>query len=212
MKKLATILALTAVVANLGVAVVFAQENVAGSQLIGCADAATGQALAVSWTDGPGAPVSFEGKYTNWFDDANTDAAIVLDTFIYVDTTDDRGWDPAGVTCGTGGRVDISSLGLDHPTVTQNLAIGLGTVTEGGDFTWQGASHDPADVAEVVGVVHAAAQDLTTALQMVTFTKAWSGTVRMTFDGSQLHVNTPTTPIAAGTYTGNVTFTLVPGV
>ena len=152
MKKLISILALTAVVANLGLATVFAATNSpAGTQEITCNNNSTGsQSLTVTTQDATlGQTASSEGsvafltKNVDWYNTLNTNAPLTVLTatanaqFINIAVEDNRGYDPSddidnvalGGKCGFGADYTITSNSLTHsvdPTKHLYLEVAAG--------------------------------------------------------------------------------------
>lgn len=199
MKKLATILALTAVVANLGIASVLAQST-SGTQDIGCNTAGASSIVTT-------AAVSFDSRTTDFENDTAASLDAQLDGGLQVEVTDTRGYDPAATTCGAAYGVQIqSAAGLSN--TIDSLALQLGTALVNGDLSCTSASCSPSsvnDVATADGTTGAIA----TAQPIISFSEAFSGTIRGQLITTDLQVTPPTTQITSGTYTGTILFTLV---
>jgi hypothetical protein len=206
MKKLATILALTGVVANLGVAsLAFAQTS--GSQTIGCNAAGT---TSISATNS----VTFESRTTNFY--AETDAPLNVGSDLTVDVTDTRGYDPAaGTDCEPPAAPDgvedssvlqIQSAGLVNGATT--LSLELGTALTGADLSCT-TTCAPSTLSDVAAAAGTADTGITSAQNLVTFDETFSGTIRTTMSTTDLEVVAPAGPVATGTYAGTITFSLV---
>lgn len=206
MKKLATILALTGVVANLGVAsLVFAQTS--GSQTIGC-NAAGSTSIAATNS------VTFDSRTTNFY--LETDAPLGIDFPLMVDVTDTRGYDPAvDADCEPPAAPDtvedpftlqIQSAGLTSGSTT--LSLELGTALTGADLSCL-TTCAPSTLGDVATTAGTADTGISTAQDLVTFDETFSGTIRTEMQTTDLEVVAPAGPIATGTYTGTITFSLV---
>lgn len=202
MKKLATILALTAVVANLGIASVLAQST-SGTQDIGCNTAGASSIVTT-------AAVAFDSRTTDFEHETAASLDSLLDGGLQIDVTDTRGYDPGvGVDeiCGDAYEVQIqSAAGLSN--TIDSLALQLGTALVNGDLSCTSGSCSPTsvnDVATADGTTGAIA----TAQPIISFSEAFSGTIRGALIESDLQVTPPSTQITSGTYTGTILFTLV---
>lgn len=210
MKKLATVLALTGVVANLGLATVFAQTS-EGSQTIGCNAGTVSISLP---TTGTGDSVSFEGRSTAFYADA-TNAPLDVGQSLPIQVTDDRGYDPGVNDCrsSTAPTADhaftlqIQSPGLTGPSSTV-LDLQLGTALVAGDLS-ETPGTSPSTVGDVATVTGLADTSISTASNIVTFDETFSGDIGVTLTGDQLEVVKPSGVIPAGVYTGTITLSLL---
>lgn len=222
MKKLATVLALTAIVANMGLATVFAQQTQApeGSQTIGCNGSGT-------ITIGSLASQTFTSKTTAFTGDTNAD--ITGENF-HPAVTDTRGYDPtANQDCSTLGdghafTLDIQSDGLikdggtavntvcrdnqggqllctvvaeslDSPT----LHLTLGTAASNSNLSAD-ANFVPSTFSTVANA-HASTGDITTGKVLVDFDESFSGTLTTLLMNSDLQVAHDTITYGAGSST-----------
>lgn len=182
MKKLATILALTAVVANLGLATVFAANN--ASQVIGCTAGAVTLDAPLS--------VSFFARNTNFVD--QTDSNVDGSTPQYVTVTDLRGYDPgAGAleTCGAGKVVTINSGATDltkvlaDPNMAFKIPLYTGTMSNTDNLTEDDITYPTSSpvtlVGDVVNVTTASNQIAlaNSGLQIFSATEAFYGVAKL---------------------------------
>ncbi len=196
MKKLASILAITAVVANLGIAAVYAVDadpmTTEGTQTIGCATEAE---PTLSATDA----ATFQQRYTNFYN--STDSQLTSN--LVVSFQDTRGYDPDGVgRCGNGYIVTIASPGLTLGTGTDPLDMVYDHTVDVGDC----ARCDGGDVITEM----TDSGSISTAKNLFETTEAFLGTYTLTLpmETTALVVDSASVagPIAQGAYTGVITF------
>lgn len=200
-RKLVSILAITGVVANLGLATVFAQTT--GSEVVGCN---TAGAISIGSAS---AAVTFEARTTDF---SGGDAGIT-GTPLDVVVTDSRGYNPSSTaTCGAGSTLTIQSAGLNGLAVgntTTNLSLGLGTALTSGSLSCTSTTCSPATLSDVATVTGATTGNISAGQSLVTFTEAFYGDIQTHMTGNDLEVTAPSAPVPADTYEGQITFTLV---
>ena len=233
MKKLATVLALTAVMANLGLATVFAQAvGSTGTQVIGC-NANGGLTFDATRSLG------FYSRSSNFNSetDANLENPLNVDNnpvYSKLTVSDTRGYDAAASTCGNGFTVSVQSTGLSRTTADGLFNINLATGTFGNsdlaeDQTYATSSPDTL-IGSVVSTASSSDAPIATAVDLLDATEAFYGDVQLTLNSSNADntVGSPNDatvlkaqhdniekdgspysgPIPTGSYTGTITFTL----
>jgi hypothetical protein len=210
MKKLATTLALTAVVLNLGIATVIAADT-AGEQEIACNTLGGASSIASTAT------ATFEGKTTEFY----TGADAELTSIINVDVTDTRGYDAttpgidgvadnADDTCGLPYKVQIqSAAGLTNGIDVLDLALGAALTSTATDITCLAAICSPADPLVITSATGTNGTAIAGAQDIVNFSEAFGGEIRTAIDTGELLVTKPPAPIEKGTYQGTITFSLL---
>lgn len=165
------------------------------TQNIGCNGAGSIGISAVSPT------ATFESRTTSFFEDS-TDAA--LSSPIYLEVTDNRGYDPEATDCGAASSISVQSDGLTSGATT--LGVNLGTALTSGSLSCSSANCVPNDisVASVVGATGL----ISTGTDIMSLSEAYSGTIKLDMVTDDLQILRPAGPIDTGTYTGDITFTL----
>ncbi len=215
MKKLTTILALTAVTANLGIATVFAQpqdEAISGTQSIDCDN--TGDITLV--VDG-NKDITFYPRTVNFKDATQAYASASKNANKYIKIQDTRGYDS---TCGFGATLSIQSSGLNHPDSGDIIDLMTGDYTRSNFVIESGSIPDSTNFYnDIVGNVKAGTEtDIKNSVQIFETNQAFSGSIKIIYnpstdDGSDyddvlVAAKRPSSVIAQGTYTGTITFSL----
>ena len=206
MKKLATILALTAVVANFGLATVFAQIPSHGTQKIACPAGEGAQLFTVT------TPVAFEQKPTDWY---NNPGNAELTTNLDIVVTDTRGYKCAGTGYTYSIAETSAGVGLVEPVSGDTLGLSMDQALDASNdsCTSGGAPSTACDPAtlSVFDYSHAPAvpTPIDLGIELFRTSEPFAGevTVEMPIGGHKLTVLTPTAPIAAGDYAGDILFT-----
>lgn len=210
MKKLATILALTGVVANLGFATVFA-DDATGTQVIGCNE---GGGLSLSAP----ANLGFYGRSTNFYQ--GSDAP--LEGLSSLTLTDTRGYG----ACGAGASLTVQSDGLVSGTYTINLATGTFGNTDLTEDSVITASSPDTLIGVVVDTTVASVNTaIAGGVELISSTEAFYGDVTLALNTGNADSQNNTVlkaqhdnlenggtsyagPIPTGSYTGDITFTV----
>lgn len=224
MKKLATILALTGVVANLGFATVFA-DDATGTQDIGC-NGGAGPSLSAP------ANLGFYGRSTQFTNelDANLENPSLAPSLVTV--TDLRGYDVAAGDCGAGFSLAVQSDGLVQGNYTIHLGTGSFDNSDLSEDTTVSTSFPDTLIGPVVTTTIASVdQEIAGGgVELMSATEAFYGDVTLALNSSDadnttgaLNNNTVLKarhdkledaggayagPIPAGSYIGTITFTL----
>ncbi len=222
MKKLATILALTGVVANLGFATTFAEVST-GSQTIECNSFGNYSLIAP-------ADLGFYQRTTNFYNETSAplETSVGPGAPILV-VTDTRGYDSTAADCGAGFTLSVQSNGLAFGDYNINLGTGsfnntdlsedVGGITESSPETLIGAA------ALVNTISESTNQPIETSVTLMTSSEAFYGDVTFALNTGNADNQNSTVlkalhdkledvngayvgPIPAGDYTGDITFTL----
>lgn len=165
------------------------------TQTIGCNGAGSIGISAVSPT------ATFESRTTSFFEDS-TDAP--LDSPIYIEVTDNRGYDPDVTSCGSAMMISVQSDGLTSGAAT--LGVNLGAALTSGALSCSSTTCVPNDIS--VASVQGATGEISTGTDILTISEAFSGTIKLDMVTDDLQILRPAGPIDAGTYAGDITFTL----
>lgn len=216
MKKLTTILALTAVTANLGLATVFA-EDVTGSQIIDCNAGGTYSIVTTNASDDQNSNITFAQRTTNFTAENDANAVQSQDSFIRVQ--DNRGYDPAGANnCGNGLALSVqSSSGLTNGTDTIHLKLGDYTIDNNFELV---TGSNPNNINTILTNSNSSGVIQNSPVNLFTTNEAFDGAIDVFYNKTQATDSNSTNvlivashdsvsgPISPGTYSGNVTFTL----
>jgi len=204
MKKLASILAITGVVANLGLAsMVFAQSNVNATETIGCNSLGT---VSISYAN-PNA--TFQSRTVNFYQE-EVNAPLSATAPLVVKVADTRGYDATTSHCALGSTLSVISSGLVNATEPAPLLVGVGTDIGLTHTSWDGVTGSPADISTISSWDTNAGHDITSMTALWNSTESFSGVLKFAFSGNDLEVRQDelTGPIAKGDYTGTITFEL----
>lgn len=150
--------------------------------------------------------VTFVSRSVAFFSESAAGLSPLLDGGLQISITDSRGYDPVvGQDCGGPSTLSIQSSGLSNGSTTLNLQ--LGTALTSSALACTSPSCYPNAIGDVATVAGSAGP-ISTAVDIVTFSEAFSGTIRTSLQTDDLQVTPPSGVIPTGIYSGTITFTL----
>lgn len=149
--------------------------------------------------------VTFIPRTVDFYTESPAGLSPLLDGGLQISVTDTRGYDPTAADCGGPSTLSIQSSGLVNGTDTLNLQ--LGTALTAGALACTSSSCYPTTLGDVATVTGSTGS-ISSAIDIVEFAEAFSGTIRTSLQGDDLQVVPPSTAIPTGTYSGTITFTL----